>query len=603
MKSNSKKTTKRNGRPRLSATELAARGSRRAKFRAAEEAGTPEIKKPRRKPEPKYVRPSEGELLDLIMELPGYDPHRDAEGCWFDYKAAQKVIEFFETKLHHVEGAVAGQLFKLQPWQKGLLANLFGWKRTDDDGREVRRYRECLLFTGRKQGKSPLASGICLYLLVEDGEEGAQIVSAAGKREQAALVFRHCRGMVLRSEYLNAKAQIFGGIGQRSIVLRDDPGASFQSISADAATAHGLNLSAAVVDELHALPNRDLVDALQTAMASANRAQPLMVFITTADYARESICNEKHDYACKVRDGVIFDPAFLPAVYEVPRDLDWTDPEVWRLANPNLGVSVSREYLERECKRAQETPTYENTFRRLHLNQQTETDVRWLPMDKWDAGAPADPVAWRADTLERLAGQQCVGGLDLSTTTDITALVLAFKDDGATVLLPWFWIPKENAEQRERRDRVPYLTWARQGFLTLTDGNVTDYDVVRRDIGELGKRFNISKIAADRWNASQLLNQLQVDGFDVYQFGQGMREMSPAAKEFERLLIGGELVNGGNPVLRWMARNAAAETDAAGNIKPSKKKSTDRIDGIVAACMAVGVIGQIDETPTWGILV
>ncbi len=573
----------------MTAAELQARGSWRAKQRAKEAEKPTKKSKAMPAPSIKWRAPTKAQLNELILGIPGYDPHRDSEGCWFEYRDAIKALKFFETELKHVEGAAAGKPFKLEDWQKSIIANLFGWKRIDDEERTVRRYRECLIYVARKNGKTPLCAGIALYALFEDGEAGAQIVSAAAERGQAALLFRHASGMIRQAPRLDSLAHVFGGVGQRSIVLRDDPAASYQAISADAGTKHGLNLSLGIVDELHAQPNRDLVDALATSMASANRTQPLMVFITTADFDRPSICNEKHDYAHKVRDGIIDDQAFLPVVFELSRDADWTDPEQWIDANPNLGVSVSRDYLERECKRAQETPTYENTFRRLHLNQKTQQDVRWLSIDRWDERAQADPVAWRAATIEQLRGAICTGGLDLSTAIDITAFVLAFQVDRDVLLLPFFWAPKVNAEKRQRVDRVPYGTWARQGFLTLTEGDVTDYDVVRRDINELGKQFQIKTIARDRWNASQITNQLMGDGFDVVDFGQGFSSMSAPSKEFETLLIGDRLEHGGNPVLRWMASNAAAETDAAGNIKPSKKKSTERIDGIVAAIMALGV--------------
>ncbi len=572
----------------MSVAELKARGSRHARRRERSLMKPP--RKPRAQKQDEWKPPTHRQLDSWILKIPGFDPQRESKGCWFDDKTAIKALKFFETELHHVEGSMAGKPFILEIWEKAIVCNLFGWLTVDDEGRTVRRFREAFIYIARKNGKTPLAAGICLYLLFEDGEAGAQIVSAAAERNQAALLFRHARGMVARSPYLERLAHVFGGVGQRAIVLKDDPAASYFAISADAFTKHGLNLSGAVVDELHAQPNRDLVDTLQTSMASANRAQPLMVFITTADFMRESICNEKLEYARKVRDGVVPDSAFLPVIFEVPRDADWTDPKQWPKANPNIDVSVSRDYLERECKRAKETPTYENTFRRLHLNQQTETDVRWLPMDKWDLCCQADPLEWRKQAMAELQGQPCYGGLDLSTSLDITAFLLAFDTEDAMVWLPFFWIPSENAQLREKRDRVPYVTWSRLGYITMTPGEVVDYDIVRRDINALGKQFDIRKIARDRWNASQITSQLMGDGFEVVDFGQGFASMSAPSKELEKLLIGQRLDHGNNPVLRWMARNAAAETDAAGNIKPSKKKSTERIDGIVAGVMTVGLI-------------
>ncbi len=579
---------------------LAARGSWLAKSRA--KAVALAKKKPVKSKKVGWRPLTPRKIKSLLKLIPGYDVWRDAKDCWLDCDAANAVLKFFETQLRHVEGAVAGKLFLLEEWQKAILIALFGFKRKDEQGRTVRRYRESMIYVPRKNGKTPLVAGICLYVLFEDKERGAQIYSAAAERNQAALLYRHARGMVQQCTVLNDQAKIYAGIGQRSIVLKSDEASSYQVISADAFSKHGFNLSMAAVDELHAQKNRDLVDTLMTSMASANRPQPMMVYITTADFHRESICNEKHDYACKVRDGIISEPTFLSVIYETSQESDWTSPKVWEAANPNLDVSVSREYLERECKRAQETPTYENTFRRLHLNQQTETDVRWLPMDKWDAAKADDPLAWRAKAYEELAGYPCYGGLDLSTTQDITAFVLAFQVADSLVLLPHFWVPCDSAEKRERKDRVPYITWERQGWLSLTRGiytGVIDYAAVRAEIQRLGKLFNIRGIGYDAWNASQMVNELTGDGFEMLKFGQGFQSMTAPSKELERLLISGCLDHGGNPVLRWMASNCAAETDAAGNIKPSKKKSTERIDGIVASIMAIGLSSQADPASVY----
>ena len=286
---------------------------------------------------------------------------------------------------------------------------------------------------------------------------------------------------------------------------------------------------------------------------------------------------------------MIDDRVFLPVIYEATLDDDWTDPEVWAKANPNLGVSVSMEYLERECRRARETPTYENTFKRLHLNMRTQQDVRWLSLEQWDACGGDSIGAGGPIDEEELHGQECFVGLDLSTTTDVSALVMVFRDeDGVVTLVPRFRIPSDNAKKRENRDRVPYVTWARQGLIEMTPGNVVDYDVIRTRINELGEVFEIREIAIDPWNATQLSTQLQGDGFDVVTFGQGYKDMTAPTKEWEKLVVSRKLNHGGNPVLRWMAGNVAVEMDAAGNVKPSKKKSTERIDGIVAGIMALG---------------
>lgn len=540
-----------------------------------------------------------GGWADLLRLLPGYDPFRAPGGARFDPALAGRAVAFVEECLRHVEGDKAGRPFLLEPWQRGYVGNLFGWLREDAQGRTVRRYRESLLYVPRKNGKTPLLAAIALYVFFCDGEAGQQDYIAAADREQAGMLFRQAKGMIDQEPELARRCRAYGGnasAGQSRSIVRESDNSFLRVVSADADTKHGGNSHLVVVDELHAQPSRDLVDVLQTSMASANRKQPLLVLITTADFNRPSICNEKHTYACKVRDGVIDDPTFLPAVFEAGRDDDWTDPAVWERANPNLGVSVSEEYLERECAKARENPAYENTFRRLHLNQKTETDALAIPMARWDACAGAfDPAA--------LEGLECYGGLDMSTTTDLSALVLLFppaEEGGAYRVLPFLWAPREKARERSRRDRAPYELWAEQGHLALTEGDVVDYDRVRADVNALRERYNVRELAADRWNATQLITQLQGDGFEVVAYGQGYQSMTAPTKELLALVQSGRLLHGGHPVLRWMASVFATEQDAAGNLKPSKKKSTDRIDGIVALVMALGR-AMVRETAAPGV--
>lgn len=533
------------------------------------------------------LRPDEidGDLRELLLCIPGYDAIGTAGECRFDEAEARRAIDFIQRCLRHVEGAMAGKLFVLERWEKAIVANLFGWKRLHQKHGWVRRYRESMVMIGRKNGKSPLASAIALYLLFCDPMVGKQCYLAASDREQASIVYRHCKGMIQQEPLLEKRCKIYGGTAnayQSRTIVREEERSFLRVVSADADSKHGTNTYLAIIDELHAQPNRDLVDVFSTSMASENIPQPLLLFITTSDFDRESICNEKHDYASKVRDGIIEDAAFLPVIYEASKDDDWTDPAVWRKANPNIGVSVSEEYLSRECKRAQESPAYLNTFLRLHLNIRTQNDVAWLDMEKWDAcNGPVD--------ADDLIGRECFAGLDLSSTTDISALSLVFPDDEGYLVLPFFWVPGDNAEKRQRKDRVPYQAWERQGHLTLTTGNVIDYDAIRATINELSERFRIQKIAIDRWNATQLAVQLQGDGFAVEFFGQGYASMTAPTKGLEKLVVGGKLAHGGHPVLRWMASNVTVEQDAAGNLKPSKAKSSEKIDGIVATIMALGV--------------
>lgn len=545
------------------------------------------------------------DLREVILQIPGYDPNESAGDCWFDEAAAAEGIDFFHEVITHVKGSIAGMPFILEPWQQAIIANIFGWKRPDG----MRRYSEVFIYVPRKNGKTAMSSGIVLLVMFTDHEPGAEIYSTAGEKDQATLIFKQCKGMIENEVELDSRCQIYKAT--KSIVF-DAENTSYKALSADADTKHGFNSHLVINDELHVQPNRDLIDVMETSMGS--RDQPLTIHITTADFNRPSICNEKLEYAEKVRDGVIDDSSFLPVIYAADIDDDWTDEEVWKKANPNLGISLKWDYMRRKCKKAVEKPSFENTFKRLHLNIKTEQDVRWLTLAAWDACAgTVDPIVWRKMMMKKLLGRRCFGGIDLSSTRDITSLKLIFPDDEVGYyLLSWFWIPKENASAREKNDRVPYLTWAKQGFIEMTEGNVIDYDAIRlkisgaqnvfhdnpaklaewkakgRSVEGLIDRFDIVDMAIDRWASAQITNQLTGDGVEMIAFGQGFASMSAPTKELEKITLARQLQHGANPVLRWMASNVAVETDAAGNLKPSKKKSTEKIDGIVSTIMSLG---------------
>jgi phage terminase large subunit-like protein len=517
----------------------------------------------------------------LMRLLPGYDPSATAApGERFDAEAADNAVAFFPECLQHIEGLTAGQPFVLQPWQQAVVGCLFGWKRADG----TRRYRQALLMIARGNGKTPLAAGICLYCLLCDGEPGAQIYSAAADTEQAALLYRHASGMVEREHELSSRCTVYRGPGHRSIVLNSDQASCYRVVSSEAGGKHGGNPHLVVCDELHAWQGRDLWDAFQTAFAKKGRRQPLLLSITTADYERPSVCNELQDYAERIISGTISDSSFLPVLYVPGRQDDWTDEATWEKANPNLDVTVDRESLRRECQRAKELPSYQNTFRRLHCNQRTETDVRWLELSDWDANAGRV-------SEEELVGQVCYTGMDMATIGDVAAVVHVFpRTDAPWPVLCRFFVPDVNAEARERRDRVPYLTWARQGFIALTEGNRIDYNSIRATINRDASKFRMGGIGADPWNSTQIMQQLQdEDGLPVTEFRQGFVTMNEPSKRVEIMLKGRELAHGGNPVLRWMAGNVTVRTDPAGNIKPDKERSREKIDGIVALVEAIGM--------------
>ncbi len=533
-------------------------------------------------PVPKVKKPKLTRKLieDAIKGLPGYDPYRDAGDCRFDWRVACEKIRFFHDRLTHVKGEKARQPFILEVWQIGVIANLFGWLRPDG----MRRFRQLFLFVPRKNGKSPLAAGLLLAIL-DEGEPGAEIYGAAAEYGQASLVFSHARGMVMQNDELDEKYKIYNG--QAKAITTRDGLASYRVVSAEASTKHGFNTSAYVIDEVHALPDRELVDVLDTSTGA--RRQPLKLYITTSDFEREgSICNELHSYACKVRDGVLSDPEFLPVIYEARHSDDWEDREVWRLANPNLGVSLNMDYLEGQYKKAISTPTFLNTFKRLHLNVRTEQEQVWIPIAEWDAcGGGVDAAA--------LAGKPCWCGLDLGSTRDTTAFVMVFPDgegeDATYRVIPHIFIPRDNAHERERLDRVPYLTWARQGYLHLTPGNVTDYSWVRAKIVEMAGLYDVQGIAYDPWNAMETVSRLQDEnGLTMVLTRQGYPTLSGPSKMFERIVYSRKLAHGGHPVLRWQLINTSVVSDVNANIRPDKSGGErNRIDTVVATIMALSL--------------
>jgi phage terminase large subunit-like protein len=493
------------------------------------------------------------------------------DSCWFDDRAADLAMLFFERVIRHTKGEFAGKPFALQPWQRdGIIRPLFGWKRPDGS----RRYRRAYIEIPRKNGKSTIASGIALLLLLADNEPGAEIYGAAADRAQAGIVFQQAREFVEGSPLLSRELRLY-----RNHIAFPRTNSIYRVLSADAFTKHGLNGHGIVVDELHAQPNRELWDVLATSMGA--RRQPLLVAITTAGYDRNSICWEQHEHAKRVIKDPAFDPEYFAYIAAAAQKDDWTSPATWAKANPSLGVTIREDYLAGECARALASPAYQNTFRRLYLNQWTQQENRWLDMQAWDKCAQPLPA---------LAGRTCYGGLDLASTTDIAALVLDFPpltDGEPHWLLPHFWIPGDAMQERERRDRVPYSTWVQQGLVTATPGNVIDYGYIRTQINALAAAYDLREVAVDPWNATQLSIDLQDDGIVVVEMRQGFASMTAPSKELLRLILSQQISHGGNAVLRWMADNTAARQDPAGNVKPDKAKSTGRIDGIVASVMAV----------------
>jgi phage terminase large subunit-like protein len=485
-----------------------------------------------------------------------------------ELRPEEKAKLFFEHFLTHSKGEMSGRPLVLSDWQyNDIIAPLFGTLRPDG----MRQYRTCYIEIPRKNGKSTLAAGIALYLLFGDGEPGAEVICAAADRDQASIVFDLAASMVRNSPALDAKCSVL----RKEIVTKD--GRRMRAISADAHTKHGMNCSGIIFDELHAQPNRELWDVLTTSTGA--RKQPLTISITTAGHDRNSLCYEMHLHARAVADGTLEDRSFLPVLYRAPDGADWKQESTWRAANPGYGVSVREDYMRQAAMDAAQSPARELAFRRLHLCEWTDTITRWIAPETWDACRSPRPD---------LDGRLCYGALDLSSTMDLSAFVLAFPlDDGTIWIEPTCWAPRGALKQRERTNRMRYDQWHASGHINVTDGDVIEYEDVYTRIKQLCAQYRVVDIAIDRWNASQLAQQMQSDGLNIVSFGQGYASMSPAAKDFETLVMARKLRHDGNPVLRWCLGNCSIESDAAGNIKPSKSKSSEKIDALVASIMAV----------------
>ncbi|WP_320917854.1 terminase large subunit [Enterocloster bolteae] len=492
----------------------------------------------------------------------------------FDEGKARRTVEFINC-LKHTKGRWRGQPFELLPWQEKIIRDVFGTVKENG----YRQYNTAYVEIPKKNGKSELAAGVALYMTCGDNEWGAEVYGCASDRQQASIVFDVAVDMVDQCPAL--KKRIKPVMSVKRLVYQ--PTNSFyQVLSAEAYTKHGLNVHAVIFDELHSQPNRELFDVMTKGSGDA-RTQPLFFLITTAGTDRHSVCFEQHQKAEDIILGRKIDDTFYPVIYGALDEDDWISEKVWYDANPSLGYTIDIEKVRNACMSAMDNPAEENIFRQLRLNQWVKQSTRWMQMEKWDAcGFPVDE--------RELLGRECFGGLDLSGTTDITALVLVFPprtEDEKYILLPYFWIPEENMRLRVRRDHVPYDVWEQQGFLKTTAGNVIHYGFIERFIEELGTRYNIREIAFDRWGAVQMVQNLEGLGFTVVPFGQGFKDMSPPSKELMKLTLEQRLAHGGHPVLRWMMDNIFVRTDPAGNIKPDKEKSTEKIDGAVATVMAL----------------
>ena len=492
----------------------------------------------------------------------------------YDKKKADRAVTFIEN-LCHTKGKWAGTPFWLLPWQEQLIRDIFGIVKPDGN----RQFRTAFVEICKKVGKSELAAAVALYLLYADNEPSAEVYGAAADRQQASIVFDVAKQMVEMSPALMKRSKLMGAT--KRIVNYSNAG-YYQVLSAEVGGKHGFSVSGLVFDEIHTQPNRQLYDVLTKGSSDA-RQNPLHFIITTAGNDRHSIAYELHTKAVDILEGRRVDPTFYPVVYGLKDDEDWEDEANWYKVNPSLGYTVDIERLRDAYREAKQNPADEVTFKWLRCNMWVSSTVAWIPDAIYMRGN--EPI-----DMDALAGRDCYAGLDLSSTGDITALVLIFpprNEDEKYVLLPYFWIPEETIPRRVKANSVPYDIWEKQGYIMSTEGNVIHYDFIEKFIMYLSEKYHILEIAVDRWNATQMIQNLEGEGVTIVPFGQGFSSMSAPTKEFYRLLMDGRIIHGGNPVLRWMAGNVVIDTDPAGNIKVTKAKSKEKIDGIVAAIMAL----------------
>lgn len=499
------------------------------------------------------------------------------KGWYFDKKAAMRAINFIE-RLKHTKGEWAGRPFHLEPWQQFVLWNIFGWKNADG----TRRFRYAYIEIARKNGKTALSAGVGLYMLFADGESRPEVYSAATVKDQAKICFSDAVAIVKATDLKNYLTPY------RNSIVYELKGGTFKPLSSDYGTHDGLNPSCGIIDEFHAHKDSGMFDVIKSAFGA--RRQPLMFIITTAGFDKSGACYAYRENVIKVLRGVNEDDSLFGIIYTLDSKEEWDNHKMWIKSNPNLGVSLSADYLADQVKDAKNRPEAVRNVMTKNVNLWVDAERTWILDDAWmkciGMTAPAD-----------LKGCACWGGLDLSNVSDITAYVLLFHENDRFQLLPHFWIPEEKMQEKVRKENINYDRWVAEGYVTVTPGNVIDYDFVKADILRIVADYDLHTSAYDRWNSSQTIIDLQNEGMECNPFGQGYGSMSAPTKEFEKLVLTEKIEHCGNPVLRWMLSSTVVKSDPAGNIKPDKEKSTQKIDGIVASIMALGewMTAQADD--------
>lgn len=504
------------------------------------------------------------------------------DGAYFDPAKAAAAVAWVEKHCRHSTGEFAGKPYILDPNARQFFEDFYGWRRYEDG---LRLYRECFDAEGRKNGKTTRAAAVGLALTIADNEPRGQVYAVAGNEAQASIVHNEAKAMIGQSPELYKCTEILA-----KAIYCPSQASIFKPLPSKASTQHGLNPHGVIGDEVHEWTGRDQYDVMHTAVGA--RRQPFEYYITTAGDDLTSLCWTMWDYARKVRDGIHNDRAFLPIIFEADPKDDPGDPATWAKANPNLGVSIKLDYLREKYERALLIPTEMAAFKRLHLNLWVSSSAKWMPVEIWNKDENKAPF-----DEDSLVGRECYFGLDLAWKQDITALIILFPPaagDPAWRVICRFFVPDHEIVQRAKRDNVPYDVWAQQKLLTLTDGNVTDFDAVENAIFELGKKFSPKALGFDRLFAGQVINNLTARGMNCVEVGQGFMSTAMPMAEVERAAESGRFRHGGHPILGWMATNVVADIDKSGNKRPNKLKSHQRIDGIPATlnAMALALAGN-----------
>lgn len=491
------------------------------------------------------------------------------KGFYLDIVAGEKPVNFIQ-KLKHTKDKWAGMPLLLEPWQMFILFNIYGWKKSNGK----RRFRTAYVEVARKSGKTAMAAGVALYGLYAEQIPRAEVYSIATTKDQAKLCFNDAKAIV-NTTTLNKRLNVY-----RDSITYDALGSYFKAVSSDYGVHDGYSPSTVIVDEYHAHKDNGMLDVMQSGQAA--REEPLNFIITTAGFNKNYPCYAFRKNAKNVINGITDDDSLFAIIFEMDEGDEWTDPKNWGKANPNLGVSVDVDYLAQQVKDAQNRPEAVTNVKTKNLNMWVDAETTWIVDEKWMESSLTD----NAEDIPE--GLRCWGGLDLSNTSDITAFVLLFKDEERIYLKPYFWIPEATYREKIRKENIFYAEWVQKGYVRTTPGDVVDYDFIRADIDVIAEKYHILSIAYDRWNSSQMVINMQNDGYEMSPFGQGYGSMSTPTKEFEKMVLTRKLEHFRNPVLRWMMASVALQMDPSGNIKPDKRKSSQKIDGVVASIMALG---------------